>query len=37
MKLPSLNTQILIGAVAGIALGAGLAGLGKEAPARTVR
>lgn len=32
MKLPSLNTQILIGAVAGIALGAGLAGLGKESP-----
>ncbi|HEV8519223.1 MAG TPA: dicarboxylate/amino acid:cation symporter [Burkholderiales bacterium] len=30
MKLPSLNTQILIGAVAGIALGVGLAGLGQE-------
>jgi Na+/H+-dicarboxylate symporter len=30
MKLPSLNTQILIGAVAGTALGAGLAGLGQE-------
>lgn len=32
MKLPSLNTQIMIGAVAGIALGAGLAGLGRESP-----
>jgi Na+/H+-dicarboxylate symporter len=30
MKLPSLNTQILIGAVAGIALGVGLAGLGQD-------
>src|SRR5436190_10452347 len=30
MKLSSLNTQILIGAVAGIALGVGLAGLGQE-------
>ena len=32
MKLPSLNTQILIGAVAGLALGAGLAALGRESP-----
>jgi Na+/H+-dicarboxylate symporter len=32
MKLPSLNTQILVGAVAGVALGAVLAALGKASP-----
>lgn len=32
MKLPSLNTQILLGAVAGIAFGLGMAALGSEAP-----
>src|ERR1035437_6736396 len=32
MKLGSLNTQIFLGAVVGIALGAGLAGLGRASP-----
>ena len=32
MKLPSLNTQILIGVVLGLALGMGLAALGKQSP-----
>ena len=32
MKLPSLNTQIFVGAALGIALGAGFAALGKESP-----
>lgn len=32
MKTPSLNAQIMIGAVLGIALGMGLAGLGKQSP-----
>ena len=31
MKLPSLNAQILIGALAGVALGLGMASLGNEA------
>ena len=32
MQLRSLNTQILLGAILGIALGAGLAALGRESP-----
>lgn len=32
MKLPSLNAQILIAALAGVALGLGMASLGSEAP-----
>ncbi len=32
MKLPSLNTQILLGVVLGLALGAALAALGKASP-----
>jgi Na+/H+-dicarboxylate symporter len=32
MKLPSLNTQILLGAILGLLLGASLAGLDREAP-----
>ena len=32
MKLPSLNTQILLGAVLGLVLGAVLAGLGRASP-----
>ena len=32
MKLPSLNTQIFAGVLLGVALGAGLAALGKDSP-----
>ena len=32
MKLPSLNTQILLGALLGVAGGLGLSALGKDAP-----
>ena len=32
MKLPSLNTQIFTGVVLGVALGVGLAALGKDSP-----